>query len=116
MIGVSVLVAVPLRVATKPATGPLARSPTTAPPPGAGAGAACGARAARLLRAARLGALREGCVAAGRGRCCGASTVTGGSDVCASVEVGTDSANTLTANTLTAERQSVRTARRRVVG
>src|SRR5438445_13190897 len=76
MIGVSVLVAVPLRVATKPVTGPLARSPTTAPG-AATAGAACGTRAARLLRAARrLGALRDGCVAAGRARCCGASTVT----------------------------------------
>jgi hypothetical protein len=77
MIGVSVLVAEPLRLATKPITGPPARSPALGL--AGAAGAACGARAVRLVRAARLVDARWGGLAvAGRVRCCGASTVTGG--------------------------------------
>ena len=67
--------------------------------PAAAAGAACGARAARLGRVARVvAARRAGAVAVGRARCCGASTVTGGRvEDCAKAPVGTDRARQLTA-------------------
>lgn len=78
-IGVSVLVPVALRVATKPLTGPSARSTICALAEGEGAAGACGARAARFRWVARVvDARRVGRAAFGRACRCGASMVTGG--------------------------------------
>ncbi|WP_298245556.1 hypothetical protein [uncultured Bradyrhizobium sp.] len=66
--GVSVLVAVPLRVATKPRTGPLARSPVLPFEEADWVGAACCAAERRVAREVRVVARRDEAIAAGRAR------------------------------------------------
>ncbi|WP_244431358.1 hypothetical protein [Bradyrhizobium yuanmingense] len=102
--GVSVLVAVPLRVATKPRTGPLARSPVAPFDEADWVGAACCSVLRRLARAVRVApALRDDAMAAGRARCVGASTVTAG--IC--VWAWAEPKGAATANVLAAPRKSV---------